>query len=448
MKKHIAISIIAFMTFILAGNNSYAQYSDILNTLREVPQGNQMNPSRLSNYRWAMGIPVLSSIQMGYNNQSLRYTGLFKTNENGDLVIRKQSFLNNLDKKAGIALHQKIEILRAQVRYDKHQFTFGVSLNNTQSLFLSEGIFHLALEGNAPYIGKDLNLLDNNSKLDVTSYMEYALGYSTSVNDKLRVGGRLKYLVGIANMHSVRTNASLYTAEDDYSLRLRTDILAYSSYSRKDPNGTEFGNFSVGDCFKNNGFAIDLGASYKLNDKIDLGLSILDWGFISWGLDPVMHKSKKDNAQYIFNGFDMEEIIIDNKFNAETVDDFLESLTDELEVTDTLTSAYTTHIPTRFALDGSYKFNEKHSLYSYWNSTIYDNSSFHSFSVNYKFNYKFLGVAVGNTINSNHFFNPGVGLYVNGGCFQFYCVIDHMNSTYLSNVRNVNATIGFNLVFD
>src|SRR5690606_8715698 len=114
-------------------------------------------------------------------------------------------------------------------------------------------------------------------------YVEYALGYNREINEKLRVGGRLKFLSGYANFTTRKSKLGLTTDEETFDLTIDGKFKFQSSgvggFVDKDSTNDEF-DFKTPFNFKNFGIALDLGGTYQLTDKIGVSASLLDFGFI------------------------------------------------------------------------------------------------------------------------------------------------------------------------
>ena len=52
-----------------------------------------------------------------------------------------------------------------------------------------------------------------------------------------------------------------------------------------------------------------MGASYKYDDKLTFGLSVLDVGFISWKSDPMNLVSHNPGSSFTYDGVDITEFI-------------------------------------------------------------------------------------------------------------------------------------------
>jgi len=159
--------------------------------------------------------------------------------------------------------------------------------------------------GNKTYDIGDMNAF-------AQSYAEIALGHSRKINDKLRVGAKLKVLLGLgradvkfadmkadlsstdkwtvsgtANVDVAMKGFSFVSKQEEYNSRQGT-------YQRVDDLDFDFSGL--------NGFglAVDLGAVYQLDQDWRFSASLLDLGFISWS-----DNSHAENASpsFEFDGF-------------------------------------------------------------------------------------------------------------------------------------------------
>ena len=117
---------------------------------------------------------------------------------------------------------------------------------------------------------------------------EFALGYSNKINDKISVGGKLKFLYGTANLNMKNQTFALdlldptWTAEIDGLANLSSPV-AFS--------GTKIENIvgptlpaSIPDYFKASGMggAIDLGVTFKPINNLTISAAVTDLGFLKW----------------------------------------------------------------------------------------------------------------------------------------------------------------------
>ena len=184
-----------------------------------------------------------------------------------------------------------------------------IELNSKTSLGLSlpYELFQFARNtGNKTYDIGDINA-------HAQSYVELALGHSHKINDKLRIGAKLKFLFGVARADfkfkdvkadlaapdkwtitgDAQANVSMkgfnYTSENkDYKV---DGSGTYEKINDVDVDGAGLGGF---------GMAVDLGGVYKINDDWTVNAAVLDLGFISWSNDV---RAENMNKSFEFVGF-------------------------------------------------------------------------------------------------------------------------------------------------
>lgn len=99
--------------------------------------------------------------------------------------------------------------------------TIDVNMRSTTSLNLPRGLFEFMKLGmnssNSVYEMDDLGISSNN-------YAEIALGHSRQINDKLNVGGKLKFLLGLGNVNIKMTDMKVQMAEDKWMVQANGEM--------------------------------------------------------------------------------------------------------------------------------------------------------------------------------------------------------------------------------
>lgn len=165
--------------------------------------------------------------------------------------------------------------------------------------------------------------------LNTQNYMELALGHARNINEKLRVGAKVKVLLGMAyadfdvkNLDLVEDPAELkYKVNGDMHIEaaLMDSKVKYSDKPGEANRIKGFNDMSFG--IAGLGLAVDLGATYQLTEDLTLSAGITDLGFINW--NSVHTGSSK--GDYYFNGFEQSA---DNGAGSNAS---LENLQDDLE---------------------------------------------------------------------------------------------------------------------
>lgn len=169
------------------------------------------------------------------------------------------------------------------------------------------------------------------------SYAELAFGHSHKINDKLRIGAKLKFLFGVANgdmiledmkadlagadkwIISGRANAQVSMKGFTYKTKTKNynqeSKGSYDKIDDVDVDGAGVGGFGMG---------LDLGAVYKLNDNLKLSAAILDLGFISWSNNM---KAVNRAESFEFSGFKDREV---TSASGATIDDDIDKYGDQI----------------------------------------------------------------------------------------------------------------------
>ncbi len=154
------------------------------------------------------------------------------------------------------------------------------------------------------------------------SYAEVALGHSHQLNDNLRIGAKLKFLVGagradlnISDMKATLTGNEWKMTTDHAvadvnvkGIRFENKTDDYKQEGKGSYEHIDLGNTSIDKGGANGfGLGIDLGAEYRFQNSsitalkpLRLSAALTDLGFISWS-DGIQLVQKQQ--QFIFHGF-------------------------------------------------------------------------------------------------------------------------------------------------
>ena len=217
--------------------------------------------------------------------------------------------------------------------------TIEINSRTTTGVSLPYELFEFAKNtGNHSYNIGDINA-------HAQSFAEIAFGHSRQINDKLRLGAKLKVLVGLGRADvKMRNMKADLTAEDKWTItgEATTDVsmkgFSYVSEEKEyniegsgtyervndvDLDGVGVGGF---------GMAIDLGGVYEINEDWTVSASVLDLGFISWTNDMLAENRSKS---FVFNGFHDVSVTSDRGEEIDTkVDRYGDQLADFANLTD------------------------------------------------------------------------------------------------------------------
>lgn len=185
--------------------------------------------------------------------------------------------------------------------------TIELSSKTSFGMSLPYELFEFAKNiGNNTYNIGDINV-------HAMSYAELAFGHSRQINEKLRVGAKVKLLFGLGRADLKMTNLKADLAPNDkwtvsgqavadVSMKGFSYVTETDEYN--DPDKGEYdkvGDVDV-DGFGLSGFgmAIDLGGAYQINEDWRVNAAVLDLGFISWSNDM---QAVNRSDMFEFNGF-------------------------------------------------------------------------------------------------------------------------------------------------
>ena len=171
---------------------------------------------------------------------------------------------------------------------------------------------------------------------DVQGFVELSMGHSRQVDEKLRLGGKVKLLVGAGNASVELKNvvadlqdANKWTVSADAKSQVSMKGFKYLSntkeYHSKDGTYKYIDDVDVdGGGPSGFGAAIDFGAVYKLNDDVTLSAAIQDLGAVLWSNNYV---GVNDAKSFTFDGF--HDVSIDSQ-SGNVLDDQADKYTDQL----------------------------------------------------------------------------------------------------------------------
>ena len=146
------------------------------------------------------------------------------------------------------------------------------------------------------------------------SYVEIALGHSRDINKQLRVGAKLKALLGVARadlevkgMTANLTGNTWTLTSGETKGQVNMKGLTFKNTTDKNYKDgrpdvhVDFGETDVdGSGVSGFGLGVDLGAVYEVMEGLKVSAALNDLGFISWSKTQLLTPKSK---QFTFNGF-------------------------------------------------------------------------------------------------------------------------------------------------
>ncbi|MBQ0057557.1 MAG: hypothetical protein KBT20_07870 [Bacteroidales bacterium] len=261
----------------------------------------QMNPA-LANADGYVSMPILGNMQMdlgmNFGVKDFIYTmpdGKLTTFMNGS--VDKNEFESNLKDKSKLNLNYDMSILSVGFNAWKGYNTIDLGVHARAGVTLSKDLFlFMKSTSNGTYDLGDI-------KANGMGWADLSLGHSRQINDAIRVGGKIKFLFGLAYADADFAGSSATFSDDAWKMNLNGEINIAGGGTMTTKKGTNemsgYEDFKPGNGF---GMAFDLGATYDMKDIVDglkVSAAVTDLGWISWDCA----KAAADHKQFKFDGF-------------------------------------------------------------------------------------------------------------------------------------------------
>lgn len=272
----------------------------------------QLNPALLDSAY--VGMPLIGNMNIGTEANVGLDNFVYKLH--GDVkhdlttfmspTVSAEDFLGSLSSKTRVSVQLSTSLMSFAFRGMGGLNSIELNLRSNTSVNVPYELFEFMKITGA----KDSYVIENiNAR--TTNYMELALGHSQAVNDKLRLGGKIKLLLGLAYSNLDVNHMSINLGDDKWLINADATLDAAalkSSFSyddNPDPSTTRPGRNKVDglDNVKAGlagfGLGLDLGATYRITDDLTVSASLIDLGFISWN----QNNTASSSGTYTFDGF-------------------------------------------------------------------------------------------------------------------------------------------------
>lgn len=417
-----------FFSLLLATgcSQAFAQIEGTQYFMNSLPQYVGNNPAFFPRYKFALGLPG-SMIGVGHWNSGFNNNDFIRV-EDGKRIADLTRLSAALPEKTYITSIAQMDLFRLGLRITPSAYlSINSSVRGYTRVMMPRDVISLVADGNEQYVGKTAKL---SPEAEGTFYWENAIGLAVSPTDNLTVGARVKVLRGFVNVNTERADLTMSVAEN-YSGTLAADMSIRTSGIQNADDGFSLSNYS-----SNNGVAFDLGATYRLFNKLTVAASIVDIGGIKWKNDTYQYTLDRSKANYTFPGIDVKRMV-------EGDSEYFGSLTDSLEAKfkpeEKEGSAYGTMLPTKVYASASYEVMKNFNV----GTVLYAESFMGRFGTGWtlaanKHFGRVLSTSVSYTVSNRSFNNLGAGLSLNLAPIQIYVVGDNLLRLPLSVAANKN----------
>ena len=433
MRSHFLTTALLLLTF-----SSFAQYGTSFYHLGNATmQSTDYNPAYFPEGKFFLKLPG-PGMNL-YLNNAFSYSDVITKQDNGDLAINANDLIDGF----GESFHMTGDIT-SNLFHIGYQFgprnqpdstglgiSFFVNIRGNFNLTLPGSGADLLWQGNGAFLGDKQTLPFG---FNTSLYLERGLGLAyTLPKSNLKLGLRLKLLNGYANYSTPSdTEATFLTKgpEDSYALEASYQSMMIRTSGLVNIADIEEGSMDYLDGFidtddytslaipANKGFALDLGAEYKIDSNFTVALAINDLGTINW-TENVSTYGIRDSSGVGLPEFDLLDDDLGN-----VLEDTFNNNFDYYK----LNEAYKTNLPTRIVASLIYTpWDDKTDIIATLNSRIIQGEFRSGFGIgiNRKFGPKFI-LSTSVTKMPQQGLNMGAAISATAGFIQFYAGVDKM----------------------
>ncbi len=279
----------------------------------------ELNPA-FAPERNYVSMPVLANLDIALFSNVGVNTFLYPTTKPGYKLttfmspdVAASEFLGKLREVNHINSNIDMTLLSTGFRALNGYNTISIGVHTDMGIALPKDFFRFMKLGQT---GEYTHYHFDNLRAKATARAEIALGHSHKITDKLNVGAKLKFLVGLANVNAHINDMDLQMSDDMWKVTadglvemaagtgLHVPTKAESGADYKNPEDADLIEWSDIDYKKFGvagfGLGIDLGATYQLLPDLQLSAAINDFGFMNWGN---AYKGVTGDSSWEFKGF-------------------------------------------------------------------------------------------------------------------------------------------------
>ncbi len=421
-----------------------AQLETTLPNLERLNQATYINPGILPAYSVSVGTPILSGLGLTLNLNGVNADMAIKSLDSNRINMNKLYDKLN-EKNVGIGLALNYEIFH--VRFKSKNWFYGINLNNRliTEVGISKELIGFAAYGNDYFAGRDMDA--SSTQISNIAFNELGFSMSRKLN-AFTFGFRAKFLQGIAATQFenfqfkwsqpqnstgeviLTTGGTLNTA----SLPYLQDSLNGKPYESKMSASNFFS-------FKNSGYGLDIGGTYAVNDKLTIGASIVDFGWIKWNSEAYNYTSS--GTQIKFSGMGTDQATTDSLMGP-----YFDSII-KRAVPVASNNSFTTFLPWRMFISASYKVGAKNKVGALFQTRHINGDLQKAYSISFTRTCgKNLDITTNYSIIGQSYTNIGLGLAAKTGAFQWYIMQDNLFGYFKpSTAQVVSLRLGFNLIW-
>jgi len=281
-RKHVSFFMVLATSFLLAQNKQ------VLYDFTEIPQALAVNPGMETDFQWFAGVPLLSGISGHAGTNGITVNDIF-ADDGLDINDKVRDLMvNGLTTRDEFSQALQVDLFYGGFRnpYSDVFYSFGAYLEMDNILYWPQDYAVLAFEGNANQLNRRFNLGDLKTRGSMVAV--YHFGINKKINKQLTAGARAKLYSGITDYNATNNKGYLENTEgqnNSIATTLSADLQfrnsGFGALRNAENQGTLASTFLKRAIFGGDlGLGMDLGFTYRLNERTAITGSVLDLGFI------------------------------------------------------------------------------------------------------------------------------------------------------------------------
>jgi hypothetical protein len=295
--KEIFFLLFFIMIYVTNVSHLYSQNS-MLYFLDNVPARNKLNPAFIPDSKWHVDMFLLPDLHTEVANNAFSVKDII-FHKDGRVVTALHTpqdierFYQRVRNVNSFNTNLDLNLLSFGVSGNKDDYyTFDASIRVSGKAFLPRDLFTLALYGTPEETGDNIFNMTKTG-VEASVYSEIGFGYSRRLNEVWTIGGKFKYLMGYASIHSINKRMNLNINQEAWTMDSDAEIFGSVplDYQTKENKNIDFSSFSLWDTGEymkllrspaGSGMAVDLGVTWQPSDPLIISAALTDIGFIRW----------------------------------------------------------------------------------------------------------------------------------------------------------------------
>lgn len=281
--------------------------------------GHTMNPALCANRSYASLATGL--IDLGVQS-NMGFSTFFYPTRQGEMVsflsdqVPSETFLKKLNKNNTEGASVRMDLLNFGFWTSRNQFhSFSFSIHVLEDSAVPAEIFRFLKDGTSD--GTDYSFAGLGMR--ARAYGQLAYGISFPVTDRIRIGGKVKGLIGLAYADASFSRFDVTLSGQRWSVATQGQL-----YASNLPATRKTGPVSVSEVMDLDGFnyeelrpsgygaAVDVGITWDLMPWLQLSASVTDLGLIHWNMDRL-----HTQGSWEYTGFENISFTEDNNLQAQ-----------------------------------------------------------------------------------------------------------------------------------